>query len=652
MKKTKRLVAVLLAVLLLASTLSVPASAKAFPDVYRGSNFLDAVNYVSDNRIIVGEDDGKFYPGNPVTRCQAIAILWRLEGRPPASNKNKFTDVRDDDYFAPAVTWGVNNGIVAGKTNTTFAPHESVSRQDAITFFYRYATKLSGHNPYGRTKSISGCFDYSQVDSYATAAMQWGLGSDLIQLAGNSLSPLRAMTRGEFAKAVTNYGTNVRRIIGGKDNFSFSNYNFYGAAYMNDDHEAQFLAAASKYMDATDYHNFYTSFTSGACFHSGLCYGMVVAEVLDKLGKIAFNENFSSSSNMHSISYSSESDVESALTYYYYSQRFIAYKSSTKGVIPCMNACMDSAGPVLLAYDLVGHSSDPDAKYHAILVNSCTKSGSTYKMEVYNPNYTGMIRATLEPSGAIKYEGHPEDNATITNVEVITDFSDFDMIDIDGYQNTGSTSYSISAEANEPGTPSSEAPGLITDDEPESVLFDITPDGPFHLENAEGEYLDWDGTKLTGTMKHWGKAISFPASHIPRYVHTSETFTFTSQGDNTKISVSSHIQLNNVEGTGIASVTVEDGCVSLEGASMDFALLHRTYDYSPGYISDSSLPYVHLEAHAEGVATMNASTTEYTVEGISGDYTLQTMYSKDDIRTVVEGIAEPGEAIIQFLSDF
>ncbi len=186
-----------------------------------------------------------------------------------------------------------------------------------------------------------------------------------------------------------------------------------------------------------------------------------------------------------------------------------------------------------------------------------------------------------------------------------------------------------------------------TDDEPESVLFDITPDGPFHLENAEGEYLDWDGTKLTGTMKHWGKAISFPASHIPRYVHTSETFTFTSQGDNTKISVSSHIQLNNVEGTGIASVTVEDGCVSLEGASMDFALLHRTYDYSPGYISDSSLPYVHLEAHAEGAVTMNASTTEYTVEGISGDYTLQTMYSKDDIITKEVGFAEAGKVISQ-----
>ncbi len=652
MKKTKRLVAVLLAVLLLASTLSVPASAKGFSDIYREpEDLLDAVNYVSDNGIIVGEDDGKFYPNNAVTRCQVIAILWRLEGRPYASSYNKFTDVSPDDYFAPAVTWGVNNRIVAGKSDTTFAPHESVSRQDAITFFYRYATRLSGHNPYGRTKSISGCSDYSQVDSYATEAMRWGLGSDLIQLAGNSLSPKRAMTRGEFAKAVTNYGFNVKRIVNGKDNFSFSNANlsnFSNLVYMNNNHRSQFHLVARKYMNKTLCEDFLNTLDDGLFDQNGLCYGMVATEILDKLGKIAFNENFGGASDMHSAYCFPGSNVESAITYYQLSQYFIGY-GSYYGLKNAMNACINSTGPVLLTYGFSGEEGN-----HVILVNSCKKNGSVYEMEVYNPNCPGMIKATLTPinesTGDLKYTGYSQDNATITAIKAMTDFSDFDKIDIDGYQNNngGGGGRSASLEAGKPDAASSS----VGDDDVESILLNITLHGPFHLENAEGEFLDWDGAELTGTM-NWNIEPSpiFTSSHLLLYVPVTEALTFTPQTDEATMSVSSNSQWSYIDGTGITLAKVENGHISLEGDSMDFTSILRINDNVASTYADSTLPGVRLDAHAEETVTLTASATNYTAQGISGEYTLQTLYSTDEILTKVEDVAEPGEVISQPISE-
>ena len=62
MKRIKSIFSFALAVLLFVFSVSVPAGASAFPDVYSTTTYLDAINYVSDNGIMVGEEGGYFNP--------------------------------------------------------------------------------------------------------------------------------------------------------------------------------------------------------------------------------------------------------------------------------------------------------------------------------------------------------------------------------------------------------------------------------------------------------------------------------------------------------------------------------------------------------------------------------------------------------------
>lgn len=54
----------------------------------------------------------------------------------PNSNKpdTVFSDVPEDAYYADAVEWAVKNNITTGKTESTFAPDESCTRAQMVTF--------------------------------------------------------------------------------------------------------------------------------------------------------------------------------------------------------------------------------------------------------------------------------------------------------------------------------------------------------------------------------------------------------------------------------------------------------------------------------------------------------------------------------------
>lgn len=49
-----------------------------------------------------------------------------------------FDDVADDKFYADPVEWAFNNGITTGKTASTFAPDDGVTRGEAVTFLKRY----------------------------------------------------------------------------------------------------------------------------------------------------------------------------------------------------------------------------------------------------------------------------------------------------------------------------------------------------------------------------------------------------------------------------------------------------------------------------------------------------------------------------------
>jgi endo-1,4-beta-xylanase len=84
--------------------------------------------------------DNNFYPNQVVTRGEFIAIIAKLSQNTVGNISISFQDVKESDYYYPAVKWGVGSGIVRGVSDTAFSPKSSVSRQDAAAILYRYLT--------------------------------------------------------------------------------------------------------------------------------------------------------------------------------------------------------------------------------------------------------------------------------------------------------------------------------------------------------------------------------------------------------------------------------------------------------------------------------------------------------------------------------
>lgn len=111
-----------------------------FNDVFAGDYYGTPVVWAATTGITQGTGDYVFSPGDNCTRAQVVTFLWRAAGEPePTKTDNPFSDVNSGDYYYKAVLWAVENGITKGKATTVFAPGDTVTRGEFVTFMYRMA---------------------------------------------------------------------------------------------------------------------------------------------------------------------------------------------------------------------------------------------------------------------------------------------------------------------------------------------------------------------------------------------------------------------------------------------------------------------------------------------------------------------------------
>ena len=115
------------------------ANASPFTDVSPDAYYYDAVLWAVEQGITTGTGDGTtFSPLDTCTRSQVVTFLWRAKGCPePASAVNPFTDVKESDYFYKPVLWAVEQGITTGTSATTFAPLDTCTSSQVVTFLWR-----------------------------------------------------------------------------------------------------------------------------------------------------------------------------------------------------------------------------------------------------------------------------------------------------------------------------------------------------------------------------------------------------------------------------------------------------------------------------------------------------------------------------------
>ena len=110
-----------------------------FTDVQESDYFAKAVAWGVDKDIVAGTTDTTFSPKADVTRAQFVTFLYRQAGSPDVEINKTFTDISGlSTEFQKAVSWAAENGITDGVTDTTFAPNATVNREQAVTFLFRY----------------------------------------------------------------------------------------------------------------------------------------------------------------------------------------------------------------------------------------------------------------------------------------------------------------------------------------------------------------------------------------------------------------------------------------------------------------------------------------------------------------------------------
>ena len=114
-----------------------------FVDVPNDTFYFDAVRWAAENGITAGADALHFAPDRPCTRAEIAAFLWRAAGSPEPERAADFADVDPDAYYAKAVAWAAENGVVLG-TGKGFEPDRVCTRAEAVAMIYREIQRRGG----------------------------------------------------------------------------------------------------------------------------------------------------------------------------------------------------------------------------------------------------------------------------------------------------------------------------------------------------------------------------------------------------------------------------------------------------------------------------------------------------------------------------
>ena len=104
-----------------------------FPDVELENKNFPAIDYLYDEGVLAGYEDGSFKPDNTVNRAELLKILVEGQGITPDANtyKDCFPDVASE-WYAKYVCYAKEEGWVGGYPDGSFRPADPVNKVEAL----------------------------------------------------------------------------------------------------------------------------------------------------------------------------------------------------------------------------------------------------------------------------------------------------------------------------------------------------------------------------------------------------------------------------------------------------------------------------------------------------------------------------------------
>ncbi len=141
-------------------------SKNGFDDVASSAWYADAVQYVTDKGLMNGTGDNKFSPRASTTRGMLMTILARYAGKDTTGGAA---------WYEKGMNWAKANGVSNG-----INPTANITREQLVTM-------------------LDGFADAASVSSYAEKAMQWAVANGIVNGSDGKLNPQDNAARAEVA---------------------------------------------------------------------------------------------------------------------------------------------------------------------------------------------------------------------------------------------------------------------------------------------------------------------------------------------------------------------------------------------------------------------------------------------------------------------
>ena len=171
-----------------------------FSDVDENGWAAEYIYFLAGREIVGGVGGGLFAPQRSITRAEFVKILAGVAGAGEAqTDSTRFTDVAPGSWYAPYVAWAVEHGVTTGTSAATFAPDDTITREQMAAMIYRYASSAGVTLP--KTRDAVRFSDASGFSGWAIEAIDALTRAGILDGVGaGRFAPQESATREQACK--------------------------------------------------------------------------------------------------------------------------------------------------------------------------------------------------------------------------------------------------------------------------------------------------------------------------------------------------------------------------------------------------------------------------------------------------------------------
>lgn len=175
-------------------------SISGFTDADPGAWYHDGVHYCLEEGLMEGIDETHFAPHMDTSRAMIATILWRLSGSPETKAEQSYPDCVSGSWYAQAVVWATEQGVVKGYGSDSFGPEDPITREQLAAMLWRYAGSPAA------AEDIKAFSDAHTAGEWARDALCWAVEKGILTGRGDGiLDPGGKASRVEAAAMLMRY---------------------------------------------------------------------------------------------------------------------------------------------------------------------------------------------------------------------------------------------------------------------------------------------------------------------------------------------------------------------------------------------------------------------------------------------------------------